>query len=67
MTRLLIVDDSTQMRQLLKSIVRKTADEAFECEDGAQVVAAFSSFQPDWVLMDVEMKLMDGLQATAKS
>ena len=65
MTRLLIVDDSAEMRQLLKSIVKKTADEVIECEDGDEVLAAFSSYQPDWVLMDVEMKRVDGLQATA--
>ena len=65
MTKLLIVDDSAEMRQLLKSIVRKTADEVLECEDGDEVLAAFSAYQPDWVLMDVEMKRMDGLQATA--
>lgn len=65
MTKLLIVDDSAEMRQLLKNIVRKTADEVLECEDGDEVLAAFSAYQPDWVLMDVEMKRMDGLQATA--
>lgn len=65
MTKLLIVDDSAEMRQLLKNIVRKTADEVLECEDGDEVLAAFSAHQPDWVLMDVEMKRMDGLQATA--
>ena len=41
MTKLLIVDDITQMRKLLQSIVRKIAHEAFECEDGDQVVAVF--------------------------
>ncbi len=65
MTKLLIVDDSAEMRQLLKSIVKKTADEVIECEDGDEVLAAFVACKPDWVLMDVEMKRMDGLRATA--
>ncbi|HSE37756.1 MAG TPA: response regulator transcription factor, partial [Blastocatellia bacterium] len=38
----------------------------YECEDGDQVLAAFTEHQPDWVVMDVEMKRMDGLQATAQ-
>jgi CheY-like chemotaxis protein len=65
MTKILIVDDSAQMRQLLKSVLKKTCEEIFECEDGDEVLEAFSVFQPDWVVMDVEMKRMDGLRATA--
>jgi CheY-like chemotaxis protein len=62
---LLIVDDSREMRQLMKSIVSKVCDEVFECEDGEEVREAFTVHRPDWVLMDVEMKRMDGLKATA--
>jgi CheY-like chemotaxis protein len=65
MTTLLIVDDNREMRQLLKSIVRKVCDAVFECEDGDEVLAAFTAHQPDWVLMDVEMKRTDGLKATS--
>lgn len=63
---LLIVDDNSAMRQLVRSIVSKLGDEVYECEDGDQVLAAFTEHQPDWVVMDVEMKRMDGLQATAQ-
>src|SRR5437660_1241681 len=62
---LLIVDDNREMRQLMKSIVSKTCDEIFECEDGDEVLDAFTAHRPDWVLMDVEMKRMDGLKATS--
>src|SRR6185436_615807 len=66
MTTLLIVDDNREMRQLIKSIVRKSCDEIFECEDGDEVLDAFAAHRPDWVLMDVEMKRMDGLKATTQ-
>lgn len=66
MTTLLIVDDNREMRQLMKSIVCKTCDEIFECEDGDEVLDAFTVHRPDWVLMDVEMKRMDGLKATSE-
>ncbi len=62
---LLIVDDSPEMRQLIKSIVSRVCGEVFECDDGDQVGEAFTAHRPDWVLMDVEMKRMDGLKATA--
>ena len=66
MTTLLIVDDNLEMRQLVKSIAGKSSDQIFECEDGDEALAAFSKHHPDWVVMDVEMKRMDGLKATAQ-
>ena len=65
MTTLLIVDDNLEMRQLMKSIVSKVCDQIFECEDGDEVLPAFTAHRPDWVLMDVEMKRVDGLKATS--
>ena len=65
MTTLLIVDDNREMRQLMKLITGKVSQKIFECEDGDEVLNAFTLYQPDWVVMDVEMKRMDGLQATA--
>jgi DNA-binding NarL/FixJ family response regulator len=37
-----------------------------ECSDGSEAVTAFSSFHPDVLLMDVEMKEMDGFTAAEK-
>lgn len=65
MTTLLIVDDSSEMRCLMRQITSRSCDRIFECEDGDQVLEAFETYRPDWVLMDVEMKRLDGLKATA--
>jgi len=62
--KVLIVDDNAQMRQMVKSYLRGLAEETRECADGAEALAAYTDFLPDWVLMDWEMKLMDGLTAT---
>ena len=62
--KLLIVDDNAEMRKLMKSLVAGLASEIFECTDGSQAFAAYSLHQPDWVLMDVEMPLMDGIAAS---
>jgi DNA-binding NarL/FixJ family response regulator len=40
------------------------AAEIKECEDGAEALSAYRIFSPDWVLMDWEMKQIDGLTAT---
>jgi len=62
--KLLIVDDHSPMRTLIKTLVAGLADEVYECSDGSEVLAAYSRHQPDWVLMDVEMREVDGLTAS---
>src|SRR5882724_3674175 len=62
--RLLIVEDNYQMRRLIKRIVGDTAEAIFECGDGSEALAAYRAHQPDWVLMDIEMKRLDGISAT---
>ena len=64
MLKLLIADDNAEMRRMMKTIVKKMNAIVLECEDGDEVCAAFKEFNPDWTLMDVEMKRMDGLTAT---
>lgn len=64
MPSLLVVDDFADMRRLLCSMVGDLVDSLFECEDGAEVLAAYTLHRPDWVFMDVEMKITDGLTAT---
>jgi CheY-like chemotaxis protein len=60
----MIVEDNPDMRRLLRSIVKKVSDSIFECADGAEALATYREHLPDWVLMDVEMREMDGLTAT---
>ena len=64
MKRLLIVEDCEQFRRMLVSMLKAYYDEIYECSDGKDAKAAYKKYKPDWVLMDVEMKEMDGLTAT---
>lgn len=64
MMKLLIVDDSPVMRKTIKSIVAMPEDETQECPDGASVIPAYESFHPDWVLMDLNMPHVSGIQVT---
>ena len=61
---LLIVDDNDHMRLLLRNIVTDLADEISECSDGEEALSFYKEHQPDWVLMDIRMKDVDGLTAT---
>jgi CheY-like chemotaxis protein len=64
--KILIADDDTRMRQMVKQIVAGLASEVYEAGDGAEAVAVCATQRPDWVLMDFRMKPMDGLHATAE-
>ena len=63
--KFLIVDDSAQMRRCIKDSLA-AAVEAVECRDGQEAIVAFAKHQPDWVLMDIEMKPVDGLSAARR-
>jgi CheY-like chemotaxis protein len=62
--KLLIVEDNVPMRELMKRWVGDLADQISECDDGDQVLAAYAAERPDWVLMDIEMKRINGIAAT---
>jgi Response regulator containing a CheY-like receiver domain and an HTH DNA-binding domain len=62
--RLLIVEDSPSVRRVIRSIVATLADEIYECEDGADALPAYVAHKPDWALIDIAMKNMNGIKAT---
>lgn len=61
---ILIVDDNPAVRTMTRFYLQDIANEIRECEDGADAFKAYAEFQPDWVLMDWQMKRVDGLAAT---
>ena len=64
--RLLIVEDSQQMRREIKLFVSDLAQAICECGDGAEALSAYAAQRPDWVLMDIRMEEVDGLTATRR-
>jgi two-component system response regulator DegU len=61
---ILIAEDNPTVRRLIRRATSDMADKIFECEDGADVLAAYIEHRPDIVLMDVRMPRIDGLTAT---
>jgi CheY-like chemotaxis protein len=64
--KLLVVDDNDRMRRTIKSVVEDLADELFECSDGLDALRMYEQHRPDWVTMDIRMKLTDGLETTRR-
>lgn len=63
-TVVLLVDDSQPMRELIKMTLAGVAEIVGECADGADALEAYERLRPDWILMDIGMKNVDGITAT---
>ena len=68
MIRVLLVDDSPSVRAVLKRFFRKTPDIQVvgEAADGAEAVRAVIDLQPQVVVMDLQMPVLDGYEATER-
>ncbi|MDD5249813.1 MAG: SpoIIE family protein phosphatase [Rhodocyclaceae bacterium] len=64
--KVLVVDDTATNRQILQVFLRKLGYDVVFAVDGAQAVEQFAAAQPDLVLMDVMMPVMDGFEATRR-
>jgi CheY-like chemotaxis protein/anti-sigma regulatory factor (Ser/Thr protein kinase) len=62
--RVLIVDDDSTNRLLLKAQLAKLDYSIIEAKNGLEAVQIFKLDKPDIILMDVLMPVMDGFEAT---
>ena len=60
--RVLLVDDMAVNRKLLHWMLQEDEHETIEANNGEEAVALFESEQPDLVLLDVIMPVMDGYE-----
>ena len=60
--RILLVDDDEYIRHLLASALRFAGFEVDACADGHRALELIGSFEPDLVLLDVMMPLLDGFE-----
>ncbi len=61
MTRILAVDDSTSMRQMVTFTLKAAGFEVVDAEDGVKALALAKSSKFDVVVTDVNMPNMDGI------
>ena len=62
--KVLIADDHAPMRQTLRALLAPMASAIGEATDGAEALRLYAEQLPDWVIMDIQMKPVNGLAAT---
>lgn len=64
--RILVVDDKKDNREILVSALGAIGFEVWEAEDGDAAIRENEVWQPQMILMDVNMPRVDGLEATRR-
>jgi two-component system, cell cycle response regulator DivK len=64
--RILVVEDTEDNRQIIRDLLTSFDYELIEAVDGAEGVAMAQSEHPDLILMDIQLPVMDGYEATRR-
>ena len=62
--RILVVEDQEDLRAILRDFLSASGYTVIEAADGAESVAKAASERPDLVLMDIQLPVLDGYDAT---
>jgi two-component system cell cycle response regulator DivK len=62
--RILVVEDQEDLRGVLRTLLTGSGYEMLEAADGQAGVAAAKAERPDLILMDIQMPVIDGYEAT---
>ena len=66
MKKVLIIEDNETNRYLLRTILQKLGVQVIEAQDGYSGVQLAVAEKPDLILMDIQLPVMDGYEATKK-
>jgi two-component system cell cycle response regulator DivK len=62
--KILVVEDTEDNRQILRDLLGMAGYDMIEAHDGAEGVSQATEHKPDLILMDIQMPVMDGYEAT---
>lgn len=61
---ILIVEDYEDIRDFMKIILESYGYKVIEATDGIEAIDSFKNYNPDLILMDISLPMVDGLTAT---
>ena len=64
--RILVVEDQEDNRQILRDLLGASDYEMVEAENGQEAIDAVAKKKPDLILMDIQLPVMDGYEATRR-
>ncbi len=64
--RILVVEDQEDNRQIIRDMLAATDYQITEAENGEEALAAVAKQRPDLILMDIQMPILDGYEATRR-
>jgi two-component system cell cycle response regulator DivK len=64
--RILVVEDQEDNRQILRDLLGSVGHEMIEAHDGEAAIAQAAAHKPDLILMDIQLPVMDGYEATRR-
>ena len=64
MTRILMIEDTEDNRQIVRDLMESVGYDLIEAGDGAAGVAMAAEHKPDLILMDIQLPVMDGYEAS---
>ena len=66
MKRILVVEDQEDNRAILRDLLTSAGFELIEAVNGAEGIVKAQAEHPDLILMDIQMPVMDGYEATRR-
>ena len=66
MSLILVADDDRNIRDMLKHFLTLHGFKVIEASNGIEAVELCSKFSPSIILIDIEMPLLDGIEATRR-